>query len=82
MKLENCNNSVIFPFRGFIAGTILFLLRLMNSTLCLFLNRSDAWNGDIPVLSQALQLLELNIVKLLNVWVGKLMYCQIWMFKK
>lgn len=36
------NISVIFPFHGFIAGTILFLLRLVSSALYLFLNRSDA----------------------------------------
>lgn len=82
MKLENGNISVIFPFHGFIAGTVLFLLWFVSSTLCLFLNRSDAWNDDIPVLSQALQLLELSIAKLLNVQVDKLLYCQIWMFKK
>lgn len=57
------NISMIFPFSGFIAGTILFLLQLVSSTLYLFLNRSDAWNDDVPVLSQALKLLELNIVK-------------------
>lgn len=57
------NISMIFPFRGFTAGTILFLLRLVSSTLCLLLNRSDAWNDDVPVLSQALKSLELNIVK-------------------
>lgn len=57
------NISMIFPFCGFIAGAVLFLLRLVSSTLYLFLNSSDAWNDDVPVLSQALKLLELNIVK-------------------
>lgn len=57
------NISMIFPFCGFTAGTILFLLRPVSSTLCLFLNRSDVWNDDVPGLSQAWKLLELNIVK-------------------
>lgn len=66
MKLENglyfCD-FFFFHSVTFNAGTILFLLRLVSSTLYLFLNRSDAWNDDVPVLSQALKLLELNIVK-------------------
>lgn len=57
------NISIIFPFCGFTAGTILFLLWFVSSTLYLLLNRSDAWNDDVPVLSQALKLLELNTVK-------------------
>lgn len=36
------NISMIFPFCGFIAGAVLFLLRLVSSTLYLFLNSSDA----------------------------------------
>lgn len=36
------NISVIFPFCGFIAGTILSLLWLVSSALYVFLNRSDA----------------------------------------
>lgn len=57
------NISMIFSFCGFTAGTILFLLRLVSSTLYLFLNRSDAWNDDVPLLSQALKLLQLNTVR-------------------
>lgn len=62
-NLKMDNNSVTFLFHGFIAGTILFLLWLVSDTLYLFLNRSDAWNDDVPVLSQALKILELSIVK-------------------
>lgn len=62
-NLKMGNISMIFPFCGFTAGTILFLLCLVSSTFYLFLNRSDAWNDDVPVLSQTLELLELNTVK-------------------